>query len=97
MALTAGHQQVAKHLDLPPEVAIGLLADGAVGAHHLDGDRPVLRELPGTENLAHPAATDPFLDQVVGMGLGKLQSSGLAIEAKPWVRGIVAGPIRDRH
>ena len=70
MALTAGHQQVPKDLDLPPEVATGLLADGAIGAHHLDGDRPVLRELPGAKNLAHAAAADPFLDQVVGMVLG---------------------------
>ena len=86
MALAAGHQQVAKDLDLALEVAVGLLADGAIGAHHLDGDRPVLRELPGAEDLAHAAAADPFLDQVVGMGLGEFQAPRLAIGAKPGVR-----------
>ena len=67
MALAAGHQQVAEDLDLAAEVAVGLLADRAVGADHLDGDRPVPRELPGAKDLAHAAAADPFLDQVVGV------------------------------
>ena len=67
-----GHQQVLEDRHLAAEVVLGLVAGGAGGDHHLDGDRPVGRELAGEVDLAHPAAADRLLDQVVGVGRGEL-------------------------
>ncbi len=96
MALAARHQQVPKDLHLTPEVLIGLVSDRTVCTHHLDGDRTVLRQLPGPEDLAHATTADPFLDQIVGIGLGELQPPRLAILAKPDDTGLVTGEIRAR-
>ncbi len=107
MTLPARHQQVAEDLDLALEVAVGLVADRAIGAHHLDGDRPFLRELSGPENLSHPAAADPFLDEVIGVGLGELHAPHRALVAEPGIRPqftpgrgegpvLEVGPILDR-
>ncbi len=95
MALATGHQQIPKDFHLSPEVALRLVPKAAVGAHHLDGDRSVLGQLPGPEDLSHTAAANPFLDQIVGMGLRELHTPRLAILAQPDSIGVVAGSIGD--
>ncbi len=66
MAVTAGHQEVAQYFDFTAKITACLVAELAAGADHLDGDRPVARELPGAEDFAHAAAADPFVNQIVG-------------------------------
>ena len=78
-----GCLEVLEDVQLALEPELGPVAGGDRGDHHLDGDRAVGGQLAGEEDLAHPAAADPLLDQVFGVGGRVLAPVRDALVAEP--------------